>query len=90
MIPKQPIPLYVYDIDDKGINKTFVLFRSMTDASRSLDINIASLNMYRNTNVPFRGKLIYTEPLIDFYLALKSSKQNTPSDLVNRVLSIKV
>lgn len=51
MVPK-PIPLYVYDIDDKGINKTFVLFRSMTDASRSLDINIASLNMYRNTNVP--------------------------------------
>jgi hypothetical protein len=84
------IPLYVYDINDKGINKTYVLFHSMTDASRSLDINMASLNQYRNTDVSFRGKLFYTEPLIDFDLAFESSKQNTPSDLVNRVVAIKV
>ncbi len=47
------VPIYVYDIYDKGINKTYVKFNSMRDASRILDINKGSMYQYRNTNVPF-------------------------------------
>ena len=84
------IPHYVYDIHDKGINKTYVSYQSLKDASLSLGINVASLSHYRNTDIPFRGKLVYTEPLVDFNLAFESSKKNTHSDLVNRILPIKV
>ena len=69
------IPHYVYDIDDKGINKNYVLYQSLKDASISLDINVASLNHYRNTDIPFRGKLFYTQPLVYFNLAFESSKK---------------
>lgn len=78
------------DIDDKGINKEFVLFNSMTEASLTLGINIASLNQYRNTSIPYRCKLFYTDPIVDFNQVFESSKQNTPSGLVNRVIAIKV
>ncbi len=84
------VPIYVYDIYDKGINKTYVKFNSMRDASRILDINKGSMYQYRNTNVPFRDKLFYTQPIINFDLAFESSKQNTPSGLINRVISIKL
>ena len=84
------IPLYIYDIDDKGINKAFVLFKSMSEASRSLGINIASLIQYRNTSISYRGKLFYTEPITDFNQVFNSSKLNTPCGLVNRVVAIKV
>ena len=84
------IPIYVYDIDDKGINKAFVLFKSMSEASLSLGINIASINQYRNTSIPYRGKLFYTEPITDFNQVFSSSKLNTPSGLVNKVVAIKV
>lgn len=35
-------------------------------------------------------KLFYTQPIINFDLAFESSKQNTPSGLINRVISIKL
>ena len=84
------IPLYIYDIDDKGINKEYIFFNSMLEASIALGINIASINQYRNTSIPYRGKLIYTSPIIDFNQVFESSKQNTPAGLANKVVAVEV
>jgi hypothetical protein len=84
------IPLYVYNIDDKRISKDFVLFESMQKTCATLGINIASIIQYRNTSVPYRGKLFFTEPIIDFNRAFEVSKLNTPKGLVNRVLPSKL
>ena len=69
------IPLYVYNIDDKGISKEFVMFNSMRETSATLGINMASINQYRNTSVPYRGRLFYTDPIKDFNQAFEISKK---------------
>ena len=84
------IPLYVYNIDDKGISKEFVLFNSMKETSTTLGINMASINQYRNTSVPYRGRLFYTDPIKNFNQAFELSKKNTPKGLVNRVVPTKL
>lgn len=62
----------------------------MLEASLALGINIASISNYRNTSVHYRGKLFYTYPIVDFDQVFESSKLNTPSGLLNEVISIKV
>jgi hypothetical protein len=46
------ISVYAYDIDDKGINKSYELFNSMNKACLALGINIASISHYRDTSIP--------------------------------------
>lgn len=84
------IPLYVYNIDDKRISKDHVLFKSMQKTCATLGMNIASIILYINTPVPYRGKLFFTEPIIDFNRAFEIYKLNTPKGLVNRVLPTKL
>jgi len=90
LLSTKNIPLYVYNIDDKRISKDFVFFENMQKTCATLGINIASIIQYRNTSVPYRGKLFFTEPIIDFNRAFEVSKLNTPKGLVNRVLSTKL
>jgi hypothetical protein len=51
----QPILLYAIEIKDKYINKTYVKYDSITDASRSQGVARGTLAVFRDTNVPFRG-----------------------------------
>lgn len=84
------IVVYVYDIDDKNINKSYVLFNSMNKASLALGINIASISHYRDTYIPYRGKLVFTSLIVDFNQAFEASNTNTPIGLVNKVLAVKI
>lgn len=84
------IPVYAYDIDDRGINKTFEFFNSMSEAVISLGINITSMKHYRDTSIPYKGKLLYSNPIVDFEEEFNKSKQNTPANQVNQVLPIEV
>ena len=87
---KKSIYIYVYDIDDKSINKSYVLFKSMSEASVVLGINIASISQYKDTYIPYRHKLFFTDPIVDFHQAFETSNTNTPKGLVNRVIPVKI
>ena len=87
---KNKIPIYVYNIHDKSIDRSFVRFDSIKQASLALNINVASISQYRDTSVSYRGKLFYTNPIVNFDEVFESSKKNTPSGLLNKVIATKV
>lgn len=84
------MPIYVYNIDENGINTNYKIFSSLSEASRNLNINIASISQYKDTPIPFKGKLFYTQPILDFTQVFEASKLNTPVTLTNEVVAIKV
>jgi hypothetical protein len=58
----QSIPIYVYEIKDRYINKTYVKYNSITEASRNEIVARGTLGVFKDTNVPFRAKLYFTGP----------------------------
>lgn len=62
----QPIPVFVYCLDDTSINKNFVKYNSMAEVIKKEEISYNTLLLFRDTNVPFRNKLYLTRPIIDF------------------------
>jgi group I intron endonuclease len=74
----QPIPIYTYTLcKDKGIIPTYVKYNSISEASKMERIAYGTVLLFRDTNVPFRGKLYFTKPIIDF---------NSTLDKVNNIL----
>lgn len=86
LFEKNSISIYVYDIYDKGINKSYVLFKSINEVSFVLGINRASISQYRDTYIPYRRKLFFTDPIVDFNKPFETSNTNTPKGLINRVI----
>lgn len=70
----QAIPTYVYGINNKGISKTFVKYNSITEASSNEKVARGTLGIFRDTNVPFRDKLYFSKPIIDFELTFNLVK----------------
>lgn len=62
----QPLPTFVYEINSKGIKKTFLKYNSITEASFNEKRARGTLGIYIDTNVPFRNKLYYSKPIKDF------------------------
>lgn len=62
----QPIPVYMYEVYETYINEICLKYSSITEASSSEKIARGTLEMFRDTNVPFRNKLYYSKPIIDF------------------------
>lgn len=79
-ISGQSIPVYVYEIKDRFIHKPFVKYDSITVASSRQGIARGTLGIFRDTNVPFRGKLYYSQPIEDFVTTFNLVK-NISSDL---------
>ena len=74
----QPIPIFTYTLcKDKGINPTYIKYNSISEASTKEKIAYGTVLLFRDTNVPFRGKLYFTKSIIDF---------NSTLDLVNITL----
>lgn len=73
----QPIPIYVYCFNEKGINPAFIKYNSIGEASQKEKIAYGTLLLFRDTNVPFRGKLYFTMHIIDF---------NSTLDQMNSIL----
>jgi len=74
----QPIPIFTYTLcKDKGINPTYIKYNSISEASTKEKIAYGTVLLFRDTNVPFRGKLYFTKSIIDF---------NSTLDLVNNTL----
>ena len=51
-ISGQSIPIYAYSLSDEGINRTFVEYKSIAEASNREKIAYGTLFMFRDTNVP--------------------------------------
>jgi NADH dehydrogenase/GIY-YIG catalytic domain len=74
----QPIPIFTYTLcKDKGINPTYIKYNNISEASTKEKIAYGTVLLFRDTNVPFRGKLYFTKSIIDF---------NSTLDLVNNTL----
>ena len=48
----QSIPIYVYEIKDRYINKTYVKYNSITEASRNERVARGTMGVFKDTNVP--------------------------------------
>ena len=53
----------VYEINSKGIKKTFLKYNSITEVSFNEKRARGTLGIYIDTNVPFRNKLYYSKPI---------------------------
>ena len=86
----QPIPVYMYEVYETYIDEICVKYSSITEASSSEKIARGTLGMFRDTNVPFRNKLYYSKPIIDFELTFNlfktaSSDLNLNSNIAKQV-----
>uniref|UniRef100_UPI002000D988 hypothetical protein n=1 Tax=Exserohilum turcicum TaxID=93612 RepID=UPI002000D988 len=86
----QPIPVYMYEVYETYIDEVCVKYSSITEASSSEKIARGTLGMFRDTNVPFRNKLYYSKPIIDFELTFNlfktaSSDLNLNSNIAKQV-----
>jgi hypothetical protein len=82
--------VYVYELTEIGINPQPSVYNSSNEASRSLAYSISSILNYKNTLIPYRGKLFFNYPITDFDKVFKKSQELTPKGLLNRVISTKV
>ena len=74
----QPIPIFTYYLfEDKGINPAYIKYNSISEASKKERIAYGTVLLFRDSNVPFRGKLYFTKPIIDL---------NSTLDKVNNIL----
>jgi len=70
--------VYVYDLTEKGISKKVIIYNSSNEASRSLAFPISGILRYKNTFIPYRGKLFFNYPITDFNKVLEESQKLTP------------
>nr|NP_074959.1 orf699 [Podospora anserina] len=77
----QPITIYTYSLhkqgDHEAINPAYIKYNSIGEASKMEKIAYGTILLFRDTNLPFRGKLYFTKPIIDFNYTL---------DKVNNIL----
>lgn len=84
------ILVYVYEWTVKGINHLPTIYNSSNEASRSLSYPFSGILRYKNTSIPYRGKLFFNYPITDFNIVFEESKKLTPKGLLNRVISTQV
>ena len=63
--------VYVYEYTEKEINPKATIYNSSNEASRSLAYPISGIGRYKNTSIPYRGKLFFNYPIRDFNQVFK-------------------
>lgn len=82
--------IYVYDINKREINPKFRFFNNSIELSVALGLSRTSIFRYKNTSIPYRGKLFFTNQIMDFIKVFEESQKNTPKSQVNQIISIKI
>lgn len=82
--------VYVYEWTEIGINRQPTIYNSSNEASRSLSYPISGILRYKNTSIPYRGKLFFNYPITEFNQVFEQTKKLTPKGLLNRVISTQV
>lgn len=55
--------VYVYDIMSNHINQKYAKYKTIIEASQIQIIARATISIYIDTNIPFRGKLYNSKPV---------------------------
>ena len=66
--------VYVYEIMSNHINQKYAKYKSIIEASQLQNIARATISIYIDTNIPFRGKLYNSKPIIDLKETFKLVK----------------
>ena len=82
--------IWVYEIDTTQIEKTFVKYDSINKASLGTGRSRDSIQRYLNTNVPIKGFLYYTSPIVDFDTAFNLAKSSFGELKIDSNISKKV
>lgn len=82
--------IYVYDINKREINPKFSFFNNSIELSVALGLPRTSIFWYKNTSIPYRGKLFFTNQIIDLNKVFEESQKITPKGQINQVISIKI
>jgi hypothetical protein len=75
------ILVYVYELTEKGISHQPTIYNNSREASRDLSYSISDILRYKNTSIPYRGKLFFNYPIVDFNLVFEEAKNFTPKGL---------
>ena len=90
-LSNKPIAVFVYSFnEDNGISPTFNKYNSMAETCKIEKIAYNTLLLFRDTNMPSKGKLYYTKPIIDFYFALDQVKDNLKDIKIYSNVAIRV
>lgn len=57
--------VYVYNILKDHIESNYNKYKSIVEASKGQKIARGTISMYMDTNIPFRGKLYYNQPILN-------------------------
>ena len=66
--------VYVYEIMSNHINQKYAKYKSIIEASQLQNIARATISICIDTNIPFRGKLYNSKPIIDLKETFKLVK----------------
>lgn len=66
--------VYVYEIMSNHINQKYAKYKSIIEASQIQKIARGTISIYMDTNIPFRGKLYNSKPIIDLKETFKLVK----------------
>ena len=67
--------IYVYDINKREINPKFGFFLNSIELSVALGLPSTSILRYKNTSIPYRGKLFFTNQIIDLNKVFEESQK---------------
>ena len=84
------ITVWVYKLCTTHIEKTYVKYDSINKASKGTGPSGDSIQRYLNTNVPIKGFLFYTTPIVDFDAAYNLAKSSFGELKIDSNISKKV
>lgn len=58
--------IWVYKYSNTDIDQTFIKYASTSEACRYTSIVSSTIKRYLDTNVPTKGLLFFSKPLVDF------------------------
>jgi hypothetical protein len=57
--------VYVYNILKDHIDSNYYKYKSIIETSKSQKISRGTTSLYMDTNIPFKGKLYYSNPILN-------------------------
>lgn len=84
------VTVWVYKFCTTHVEKTFIKYDSINKASKGTGPSRDSIQRYLNTNVPIKGFLFYTSPIVDFDAAFNLAKSSFGELKIDSNISKKV
>ena len=75
--------VYVYNILKDHIYNNFTKYKSIVETNKNQNIARGTISLYIDTNVPFRGKLYYSQPISNIEEIFNSVKKLSSELKVN-------